>query len=262
MKRGACLVHLRRFKAKPRVDSIHKALELIDIKAFQYKIHIKTAHELVMTSRRIPTRAKTTPIETLHSLLTLQEAESAMRRQPSNSILINYDELPAWQQNNQFILAHYRPTSHSFFTSFQSLFHLHNESVNIHSHLFGAWIFFSIALSLYAFERHLLTWVDSVAFLIFFSSAVVCLGMSATYHTVSNHSPKVRRVLTKICFILLKITGQSMGEPNGLHGHHHSHFWKLRPERLLWLLLRANATKILLGDGTFELNLGTVKNHP
>ena len=52
-----------------------------------------------------------------------------------------------------------------------------------------------------------------------------------------------------------------MGEPNGLHGHNHSHFRKLHPERLLWLLLRANATEILLGDGTFESDLGTVKNH-
>ena len=157
-----------------------------------------------MTSRRIPTRAKTAPIKTLHSLLTVQEAEIAITRRPFNSVLINYDELPAWRRNNQFILAHYRPTSHSFFTSFQSLFQLHNESVNIHTHLFGAWVFFFIALSLYAFERHLLTWTDSVAFLIFFSSAVVCLGMSAMYHTVSNHSPKVRRVPIKVCFIQLK----------------------------------------------------------
>ena len=224
--------------------------------------NVRTAVELVMASRRIPTRAKTTPIETLHSLLTVQEADTAIRRRPVNRVLISYDELPAWRQNNQFILAHYRPTSYSFFTSFQSLFQLHNESVNIHSHLFGAWVFFFIALSLYAFERHLLTWADTVAFLIFFSSAIVCLGISATYHSVSNHSPKVRRVPIKTCFIQLKLIGQSMGEPNGLHGHRHSRFWKLRPERLLWLLLPANATKILLGDGTFGLKLGTVTNDP
>lgn len=231
------------------LNGIPKSLELINVKAFS--IHVRTAVELTMTSRRILTRAKTSPIETLHSLLTVQEADTAIRRRPTNSVMIGYDELPAWRRNNQFILAHYRPTSHSFFISFQSLFHLHNESVNIHSHFFGAWVFFFISLSLYAFEGHLLTWADSVAFLIFFFSAVVCLGMSATYHTVSNHSPKVRRVPIKNCFIQLKLTGQSMGEPNGLHGHHHSHLRKLRPERLLWLLLRANATKILLGDGTF-----------
>lgn len=46
-----------------------------------------------------------------------------------------------------------------------------------------------------------------------------------------------------------------MGKPFGLLRHRHSHFWKLRPERVLRLLLRANAAKILLGYGTFEQDL-------
>lgn len=152
-----------------------------------------------MATRRIPSRAKTTPIETLHSLLTVQEADTAFRSRPVTNFLLNYDELPAWRQDNHFISTHYRPTSNSVFTSFQSLFQLHNESVNIHSHLSAAWIFFFIALSLYAFERHAVTSADIIAFLIFFSGAVTCLGISATYHTVSNHSPKVRLPLTA-CF--------------------------------------------------------------
>ena len=152
---------------------------------------LTTAVELTMATRRIPTRAKTTPIETLHSLLTVQEAYSAIRRPPVNSLLITYDELPAWRRDNHFILTHYRPASYSFFISLQSLFQLHNESVNIHSHLFGAWVFFFIALSLYVFERYLLTLADTIIFLIFFSSIVLCLGLSATHHTVSNHSSKV-----------------------------------------------------------------------
>ena len=153
-----------------------------------------------MPTRRIPPRAKTTPIETLDTLLTVQEADSAVRRRPVSSSLLQYDELPAWRQDNQFIRTHYRPISNSFFTCFQSLFQMHNESVNIHSHLSGAWIFFFIALSLYLFELHPVTAADTVAFLFFFSGAVVCLGISATYHTVSNHSPKVPLPLT-ICFL-------------------------------------------------------------
>ena len=150
-----------------------------------------------MASRRIPhQRAKTTPTETLHTLLTVQEADTALRRRPVTGFLLNYDELPAWRQDNHFIQTHYRPTSNSFLTSFQSLFQLHNESVNIHSHLSGAWIFFFIALSLYAFERHPVTSADTIAFLFFFSGAVICLGISATYHIFSNHSPKVRRPMT------------------------------------------------------------------
>ena len=85
-----------------------------------------------MTTYRIPSRARTTSIETIHSLLSVQEADGAFRRRLINTVLLNYDELPAWRQDNHFILTHYRPISHSFFTSFQSSFQVHNESVNIH----------------------------------------------------------------------------------------------------------------------------------
>lgn len=204
-----------------------------------------------MPIRRIPPRSKTTPIETLHTLLNVQEADNAFRERPVTNFLLKYDELPAWRQDNHYILTHYRPISNSFFTSFQSLFQLHNESVNIHSHLSGAWIFFFIALSLYAFERHPVTAADTIAFSFFFSGAVICLGISATYHTVSNHSPKVRLPLTT-CLIQSKVADQSMGESNRLPGHRHSHFWKFRPECVLCFLLRADAAKNLLGYGTCE----------
>lgn len=46
--------------------------------------------------------------------------------------LLKWNALPAWQRDNQYILAHYRPASYSYSGCFQSLFYLHNESVNIH----------------------------------------------------------------------------------------------------------------------------------
>ena len=165
-----------------------------------------------MPTRRIAPRAKTTPIETLHSLLTVQEVDAAFKTtRPVPTFLLKYDELPAWRQDNHFILTHYRPTSNSFFASFQSLFHLHNESVNIHSHLSGAWIFFFIALSVYAFQPQPVTSADIIAFLFFFFGAVVCLAISATYHTVSNHSPKAR-LLIPICSIQSKPRRSINGE--------------------------------------------------
>ena len=204
-----------------------------------------------MATRRIPTRAKTTPIETLHTLSVQSQADTVFSRRLVNSFLLNYDELPAWRQDNIFILTHYRPTSNSFSTSFQSLFQLHNESVNIHTHLFGACVFFFIALSLYAFERHSVTSADTLAFLFFFSGAVICLSISSAYHTMSNHSRQVRVSMTKL-FIQSNFEGQSMGESNRLPRHCHSHLGKFRPKRILWLLLRANSAKILLGYGTLK----------
>ncbi|KAI9686898.1 MAG: hypothetical protein M1822_002651 [Bathelium mastoideum] len=45
--------------------------------------------------------------------------------------LVGWDQLPTWQQDNHFIRSGYRPASGSYLGSFQSLGHLHNETVNI-----------------------------------------------------------------------------------------------------------------------------------
>lgn len=127
-----------------------------------------------MTTRRLPPRAQTTPIQTLHSLLTAQEADIALKtRPPAGPFLLKFNELPPWQQDNHYILTKYRPESNSYFKCFQSLLYLHNESVNIHSHLLGAFLFYFTSLSLYAFERYNVSTADVLAFSFFFVGAVV-----------------------------------------------------------------------------------------
>lgn len=115
--------------------------------------------------------------------------------------LLRWSELPPWLKDNQYIRAHYRPASNSYFRSFQSLFYLHNETVNIHSHLLGAFLFLFISITVYAFEVHSVSAADIGAFGCFFLGAVTCLGMSATYHTISNHSPPVAQLGNQLDYI-------------------------------------------------------------
>lgn len=128
---------------------------------------------------------------------------------PPDPFLLRWNELHSWQKDNQYILAHYRPVSNSYFRSFQSLFYLHNESVNIHSHLLGAFVFLFISLNVYAFEVHDVSTSDIYAFGCFFGGAIICLGTSAFYHTISNHSPKVNRLGNQLDYlgIIALITG-------------------------------------------------------
>lgn len=49
--------------------------------------------------------------------------------------LISHDDVPHWYRNNMFILRSYRPESNSTLACFQSWLYLHNESINIFSHL-------------------------------------------------------------------------------------------------------------------------------
>ena len=146
-------------------------------------------------------RARTSPVTSgLHRLLTKQEVVNSQRHRPPGQsgpqFLCTISELPEWQQDNAYILTGHRPACHSYSACFQSLFYLHNESVNIHSHLLGCFLFFSIAISLYSFEKSAqapMNLTDIMVFGCFFLGAVFCLGMSATYHTISCHSPAVAR---------------------------------------------------------------------
>ncbi|CAK7563673.1 MAG: hypothetical protein SEPTF4163_001547 [Sporothrix epigloea] len=188
--------------------------------------------------------------------------------------LLSWDDLPDWRRDNAYILTGYRPTSHSYMASLGSVLGIHNESVNIWTHLSGALVAAMLGLALFVDElpsvadlvRYILpAWLmahvkaftckaaalvtplvahhlpvasgwlastyaqlaDAVALVpqcflqavgatgfarfhtsgspthdtasstlvlsCFAAGAVACLGMSATYHALSNHSPAVAR---------------------------------------------------------------------
>lgn len=125
---------------------------------------------------------------------------------PPNALdrLLHWDDLPHWQRDNRHIHTGYRPASSSFLASFQSLGYIHNETVNIYSHLLpallavpGAWKLFDALAPRYQTAAD----EDIAAFACFFAGAAFCLGMSASYHTISNHSPVVARIGNALDYI-------------------------------------------------------------
>ncbi|KAK2767833.1 hypothetical protein FQN54_003994 [Arachnomyces sp. PD_36] len=121
--------------------------------------------------------------------------------EPSNTEtvikLLHWDELPHWLRDNQHIHTGYRPASSSFLKSFQSWTYLHNETVNIYTHLLPCLITIPAAFYLHSIlapRYQTATHEDIIALSCFFAGAAFCLGMSATYHTISNHSPFVARI--------------------------------------------------------------------
>ncbi|KAL4928379.1 hemolysin III family protein [Aspergillus undulatus] len=124
---------------------------------------------------------------------------TAVLEDPPRAIrsLVHWDDLPHWQRDNQHIHTGYRPASYSFLGSFQSLTYIHNETVNIYTHLLPSVLAIPAAYQLYralAPRYETATYGDIRAFGCFFAGAAFCLGMSATYHTISNHSPIVSRI--------------------------------------------------------------------
>lgn len=153
-----------------------------------------------------PRKRRRSVTETIIS--TAQSLESTAAR----ALLIVWDDLPSWRRDNSFLLTGYRATSNSYISSIRSLFYLHNESVNIWSHLLGAILFLLLGIFLRSIvipRYPIASQADLVAFTCFFGGAVACLGMSATYHALSNHSEEVARWGNKLDYsgIVLLIVG-------------------------------------------------------
>lgn len=128
------------------------------------------------------------------------------------AFLLLWDDLPDWRRDNSFIYSGYRPSTSSFTDCFTSLGYLHNESVNIYSHLLGAVAFLSGAAFLYSVvapRYDTASAADVLVFACFFGGAICCLGMSATFHAISSHSEAVARVGNKLDYsgIIFLIVG-------------------------------------------------------
>ncbi|OCK76667.1 HlyIII-domain-containing protein [Lepidopterella palustris CBS 459.81] len=134
----------------------------------------------------------------------LSERVSKAEKEIEKRLTILWHELPAWRRDNHYILRGYRPTSNSYLISAKSLSYLHNQTVNIYTHLIGFLLAILSGIVLYfVLEPRYATATREDVFVLscFFAGAAVCLGMSATYHTISNHSHAVASFGNKLDYL-------------------------------------------------------------
>jgi hypothetical protein len=142
------------------------------------------------------------------------------RRPPK---LLGFSEMPDWYQDNYYITGGYRPISNSYAGSFASWGYLHNEFVNVYTHGLGAVFYPLLGFGLYFAlkDRYATSSVgDVLACGCFFLGALLCLGMSATFHTIMNHSLKVRKLGNALDYlgIVCLIAGSFV--PNVYYGYY------------------------------------------
>ncbi|KAL8675942.1 MAG: hypothetical protein Q9186_007488 [Xanthomendoza sp. 1 TL-2023] len=131
--------------------------------------------------------------------------ESPMPATKTNHrILLPYHQIPTWHQDNEYVLSGYRPESKSTYLCFASWTYRHNETANIFSHFIPS----MVSLACQAIIPRVLatkypnsTIGDRLIFAFFFLSASVCLGMSATYHTLMNHSATVSNLWLRLDYV-------------------------------------------------------------
>lgn len=104
------------------------------------------------------------------------------------------------RQANPWILHGYRSISGSAQASFRSWTYIHNESVNIHSHLVAAVAFLLEEWLLWQRvgpRDSGLPGSDFAASSIVLA-ATICLSLSVTYHTLMNHSPRMAHLCLRL----------------------------------------------------------------
>ncbi|CAO1613857.1 unnamed protein product [Parajaminaea phylloscopi] len=123
-----------------------------------------------------------------HSVL---EAETALYNRAcelanEGSRLIQYTDLPHLWRNNEHILSGYRfiPLE-NWGALLRSTFQLHNETINIHSHLAGAVIVLPLFWPSKGLDEHT-TWADRLVQTIYLVAAMKCLVSSVVWHIFSG----------------------------------------------------------------------------
>ena len=117
--------------------------------------------------------------------------------------LLSYEEIPEWCKDNKYILHGYRSVSGSARASLYSWFYMHNESMNIYTHLFPA---IASLVGLGSFLHYLhseypnITALQDFIFVFFFLTAAGCLLLSTMYHTLCNHSIEVDALWLRMDF--------------------------------------------------------------
>ncbi|KAK3943813.1 mPR-like GPCR protein [Diplogelasinospora grovesii] len=122
----------------------------------------------------------------------LPDVHTRLIDQDDNSeVLLSNKEVPFWYSQT-FIHTGYRPITNSVKFCFQSLTYLHNETVNIYSHLIPGVAALVLLLGVFSSyftanfpnaTRH-----DRLVFEIYLATSIACFTVSSLYHTLLCHS--------------------------------------------------------------------------
>ncbi|KAL4920508.1 mPR-like GPCR protein [Aspergillus aurantiobrunneus] len=115
----------------------------------------------------------------------------AVKQRQTKYRLLVASEVPSWYTHGSFVHTGYRPVNGSVSLCVNSLRFIHNETVNIYSHLVPAAIALASngLLHLYFRDRYpTASLVDQLALHVYLITSVFCFGVSSIYHTLLCHS--------------------------------------------------------------------------
>jgi len=135
--------------------------------------------------------------------------EEAIHRERTRYELVKFEELPGYLQGNDFLRNGYR-ANFSWTLCWMSIFRLHNETINIWTHLLGTLLFFGLMLAVLVWDWKLKdsNFEDKLVFFVFFFGAQCQMLFSTIFHTFSCQSHRwykwfARLDYTGICMMIV-----------------------------------------------------------
>lgn len=157
---------------------------------------------------------------------------------PSGPRLLNRDEVPSWYGHNPYIRTSYRPVTPSISRCLSSLLYLHNETVNVYSHLIPATIALLGNGLLYVYFSASFpdaTWADQLVFHIYLTTSVICFGISSAYHTFLCHSARYTDLWGRLDYVA--IVFQILG--SFISGIYIGFYCEPHLQKLYWSMVRS-----------------------
>lgn len=121
--------------------------------------------------------------------------------------LLKIDEVPEYQRFNPYIRTGYRSAT-TYLQCLKSLLYLHNETMNIWSHLVGFIVFSSLLCWDFYAPPSKVSWQDLAVILCIITCYQFCMILSVVFHTFTAHSQSVSEscLTLDLCGIAASIT--------------------------------------------------------
>eukprot|EP00127_Corallochytrium_limacisporum_P000279 Clim_evm26s9 gene=Clim_evmTU26s9 len=140
--------------------------------------------------------------------------------------LATYDETHEWLKDNEYIRTGYR-TNYNVKESWKSLFRIHNETLNVWSHVLGI-IIFGIQIGLLVSGYHdshigpTNKWIYTAAAF----AAIICFASSATYHLFKSTGAEQYYHLLKLDYTGIMINVMAFFLLGVYYGFYNYTFWQ------------------------------------
>ncbi|KAJ3101581.1 hypothetical protein HDU97_001260 [Phlyctochytrium planicorne] len=120
---------------------------------------------------------------------------------------VTIQEMPSWYHDSSYIVSGYRKIQFTYRGCIRSLFYLHNESGNVYTHLIGALLFVALIPLTFFYPSFWLPMMDTtthydiVTMTVFMTSAIICMGLSTTFHLCCCHSQEYSKAWNKADYL-------------------------------------------------------------